>query len=475
MVSPLIKSCAAVLINACLLGGALCAQSNAATTVAELKQKAQAGDAQAQAALGLAYRDGDGVAPDPSKAAEWFRKAADQGSPVAQNALGILYHTGSGVEKDFAQSFGWYKKAAAQKYGPGVFNVAISYYNAEGAPEDAVTAYAWMLLADELGDRAGHDAATRTAEELAARTTEGELKLAEILDAGVELPKDEAAAAKWYGLAADHGSAEAQVKYGLMLVDGRGGLPKDPKQAFQFMRRAADQKYGPAMFTVGYAYQKGTLGQQIDIKKAITWYEGAATAGHPGAMVNLGLMNADGTVGPPNYKEAYFWLYMADAFNIPQAKSSIPTVKAHLSEKEIAGVEHSAAIWWQQKGQALLVRRRPDPPVLPAASSADDKDGKNDTAKIYPIGGDVHAPRAVYDPEPQFGPDNRTSGTVVLRFVVAPDGSTQNIEVVKSLVKDVDNEAIAAVRRWKFSPATRNGDPVAVIVTTEFNIHVSRR
>jgi TPR repeat protein len=343
---------AALFISFCLPSAF---SQSASRNISEIKQKAQAGDAQAQTELGLAYRD-----KNPDAATEWFRKAADQGDPVAQNSLGVLYHSGSGVPKDFEQAFSWYMKAATQKYGPGVFNVAISYYNGEGVPEDSVTAYAWMLLAQELGEKEGQDAAQRTAEELAGRAADGELKLATMLDEGKDVPKDEVAAAKWYRLAADHASAEAQVKYGLMLADGRGGLPKDPEQAFHFMLRAADQKFGPAMFTVGYAYQRGTLGQPVDIKKAMTWYEGAAAAGHPGAMVNLGLMYADGTAGPPNYKEAYFWLYMADAFNIPQAKSSIPTVKAHLSEKEIAGIEHSAAIWWQQKGRALLVRRRPD-------------------------------------------------------------------------------------------------------------------
>src|SRR4051812_14783856 len=38
-----------------------------------LKQKAEAGDAQAQTELGITYRD-----RDPSQAAEWFRKAAAQ-------------------------------------------------------------------------------------------------------------------------------------------------------------------------------------------------------------------------------------------------------------------------------------------------------------------------------------------------------------------------------------------------------------
>src|SRR3954462_8643943 len=202
------------ILAAALLAGA---EPAASADIHALTQKAEAGDPQAQTELGLAYRDSD-----PSRAAEWFHKAAEQGNPVAQNSLGVLYHSGQGVPKDFDQAFSWYKKSAAQKYGPGVFNVAISYYNGEGVPEDPVTAYAWMLLADELGDKAGHEAAQRTAVELSGHGVDGELKLAGILDAGKELPRDEGGAAKWYRLAGDHGNSEAQVRYGLMLAEGRG-------------------------------------------------------------------------------------------------------------------------------------------------------------------------------------------------------------------------------------------------------------
>jgi len=334
--------------------------ANSRADISSLQRRAQLGDAEAQTALGLAYRDGDGVPADDWKAAEWFRKAADQGNPVAQNALGVLYHIGHGVPKDLAQAFQWYKKSAEQKYPPGVFNTAISYYNGDGVPVDMVTAYAWMLYADELGEKAAHDAVIRTADELEGRATEGELKLARLLDAGVESPKDEAGAAHWYGIAAEHGNAEAQVRYGLMLKDGRG-TTQNPREAFQWLERAAQQKSGSAMFALGYAHQTGTLGQQVDIKKAIRWYEGAATQGHPGAMVNLGLMQMDGTAGP-NFQRAYFWFYMADAFKFPQAKPGLAAASSHLSSKEIAKTQEAVAAWWRKSGTALLVRKQATEP-----------------------------------------------------------------------------------------------------------------
>src|SRR4051812_38976397 len=179
-------------------------------------------------------------------------------------------------------------------------------------------------------------------------------------------------------------------------------------RSIPLLQRAAEQKSGPAMFAVGYAYQKGTLGQSVDIHEAAKWYETAAAAANPAAMVNLGLMYADGTLGPPNYREAYFWLFMAEAFNIPQAKNSIPIITPHLSQKEIAGIEQSAGIWWQQKGTATLARRpeREEPQLMRADTSTPahpiDLPPQDALPEgVFRIGGDVLPPKPIDTPDPK--------------------------------------------------------------------------
>jgi protein TonB len=64
-------------------------------------------------------------------------------------------------------------------------------------------------------------------------------------------------------------------------------------------------------------------------------------------------------------------------------------------------------------------------------------------------------------------------GTVALSFIVASDGQRLDIKVVKSLGNGLDEEAIAAVKRWKFQPATKDGKPVAVQINVEMNFHPS--
>ena len=54
-----------------------------------------------------------------------------------------------------------------------------------------------------------------------------------------------------------------------------------------------------------------------------------------------------------------------------------------------------------------------------------------------------------------------------LDAVVLTDGTVGSICVSKPLDRDLDLQAIAAARRWRFNPATRDGVKVPVLVTIE--------
>jgi TonB family protein len=61
---------------------------------------------------------------------------------------------------------------------------------------------------------------------------------------------------------------------------------------------------------------------------------------------------------------------------------------------------------------------------------------------------------------------------VELGFIVGPDGSVQQVEVVKPLGMGLDEAAIGAVRTWKFEPGTHDGKPVAVKLSTEVSFNL---
>ncbi len=87
----------------------------------------------------------------------------------------------------------------------------------------------------------------------------------------------------------------------------------------------------------------------------------------------------------------------------------------------------------------------------------------------------VHPPRQTYAPEPKFPKNERKAGhqgTVVLVLIVGPDGLPRDIEVSRALSPEFDQAAIDAVQKWKFSPATKGGIPVATRVTVEVSFHL---
>lgn len=56
---------------------------------------------------------------------------------------------------------------------------------------------------------------------------------------------------------------------------------------------------------------------------------------------------------------------------------------------------------------------------------------------------------------------SRTEGFVEVEFTVGADGKVSNISVVRAQPARVfEREAVAAVRRWTFEPATEGGQPV---------------
>src|SRR5271167_2681401 len=62
-------------------------------------------------------------------------------------------------------------------------------------------------------------------------------------------------------------------------------------------------------------------------------------------------------------------------------------------------------------------------------------------------------PWAIFSPDPKYSDEarhNNIQGTVVLWLVVGADGKPSNIKVTRSLGHGLDEEAIDAVKRWKF-------------------------
>jgi protein TonB len=79
--------------------------------------------------------------------------------------------------------------------------------------------------------------------------------------------------------------------------------------------------------------------------------------------------------------------------------------------------------------------------------------------------GDLVYPSTVQQVDPGYPLElmkQNVQGTVVLSAVIRSDGSVGDVRILRGVDDRLDQYASAALARWRFRPASRNGDPVAL-------------
>jgi periplasmic protein TonB len=101
--------------------------------------------------------------------------------------------------------------------------------------------------------------------------------------------------------------------------------------------------------------------------------------------------------------------------------------------------------------------------------------GGNMGGGAYKIGGGVSQPTVLFKVEPEYSEEARKAkfqGTVVLFVVVDEHGNPRDLKVIRPLGLGLDQKAIEAVEKWKFSPGKKDGKPVPVQATIEVNFRL---
>jgi len=172
---------------------------------------AELGDRLSLYALGKLYdAGGPGFAPDPERAAEWYRRAAAAGSTDARNNLALLYAEGRGVERDPAAAAELWRRAAAAGHPQAQYNLAMAHYEGLGVPQSLEEAAVWFRRAADNG------------------LPEGQFALAELYRLGIGLPRDEALALTWYQRARGGGYAAAATPIDELGAAGVEAAPLRP-------------------------------------------------------------------------------------------------------------------------------------------------------------------------------------------------------------------------------------------------------
>jgi uncharacterized protein len=120
-----------------------------------LLARARNGDREAEWEVADRYADGCKdkrgkviVRRSATKAAQWFRRAAEHGSGNAQNNLGILLANGNGVGKNVDEALLWLRRAFRAGNQCAAQNIAITYRE----NGDLTRAFKWFRRATEAGD-----------------------------------------------------------------------------------------------------------------------------------------------------------------------------------------------------------------------------------------------------------------------------------------------------------------------------------
>jgi TonB family protein len=93
---------------------------------------------------------------------------------------------------------------------------------------------------------------------------------------------------------------------------------------------------------------------------------------------------------------------------------------------------------------------------------------------IYRLGSGIQSPELTYGPKPSYTADAmraKMQGIVGLEAVVTPQGTVGEVRITRSLDPHfgLDQEAIKTVKSWRFRPARKSGEPVAVWVDIELS------
>ncbi|MCX5710104.1 MAG: tetratricopeptide repeat protein [Candidatus Omnitrophica bacterium] len=191
--------------------------------LAEIRAKAEKGDAEAQWELGKAFSNGEfGLEKDQQEAVKWYRKSAEQNFASAQVDLGFCYMFGKGVEQEQQEAVKWWRKAAEQNNVVAQTNLGACYCNGNGVAIDYMEAMKWYRKAAEQNYAP-------------AQTIIGNCYYS-----GILVAKDDVEAVKWWRKAAEQNDAPAQAEMGESYFKGTG-VAKDMAEAYKWFLLAIAQ------------------------------------------------------------------------------------------------------------------------------------------------------------------------------------------------------------------------------------------
>ena len=245
--------------------------------------------------------------------------------------------------------------------------------------------------------------------------TETQYRLALRYQTGRGVAQDYAAAATWFGEAAERGHAGAQFFLGVAFATGRG-TEQDRAQAAEWYTRAAEQGHARAQYQLGDAFSN-SRGVAKDHAWAARWFGKAARQGHTEAQFSLGVVNASAQGVPRNDAEGYKWLGLATAEGHELAARVRDAVAKKLTPERISQIDAAVESWAPDTDTAYA-----DEPTVRYVQDALSRLGYDAGAVDGAVSERTRSAIQAYQREAGLAADGAVSETLVERLRV-PDGA----------------------------------------------------
>lgn len=199
----------------------------------ELRQKAEAGDADAMATLGGKLYDThrDSVCDE---VLELVNRSADENCARGKNMLGFLYAVGYSVPQNTNKAFELFKEAADKKEPAALYNIGLDYLDGTGVSKDTLEG----LKCIEISALQGFPFA--------------QYKLSELYYLGGDaIKKDVRRGVEWLTLASNQGMPAAQYQLSKIYYKGEGEcIAPDYNKAKELCTKAAEQGLSDAKWAL---------------------------------------------------------------------------------------------------------------------------------------------------------------------------------------------------------------------------------
>jgi len=266
-------------------------------------------------------------APDSSPETSIEEKSPESEYQTAKELL-----KGNGGDEANKKGFQMMLNAANKGHLPAIAGVAYLYNVGMGTTKDNAAAIKWFRLAAEK-------------EHAISRYNLGKLLVADeipLLDGFVDRKAQHDEGVEWIRKAADQGLLDAQAAYGIILYRGDFGVKRDGAAAAGYLKPAAEAGNLEAINALGMMHKIGN-GVALDPSASERLFRQAAMAGHVKAQANLGEFLNPSSQNSARRIEALAWLFIAEESENIVAKKHLAAKLQATSPDDIAAGKNMAA------------------------------------------------------------------------------------------------------------------------------------